>query len=404
MRLQAPVGAQEDIRVPTVGEERTGAMKEDPAMFPIGASGRTTSTTLTRNTLIPASTHWLLAPALAVLAIAGGAPQVAAQEALAEGSSESLKANQLPEGIDPEATNFPYPFPVRFFPLTVERQSLRMAFMDMSPTVPANGRTVVLLHGKNFSGAYWERTMRALAAEGFRIVVPDQVGFGKSSKPAVFQFSFQVLAEMTRALLDSLGIDRFAVVGHSMGGMLATRLVLMFPERVERLVLVNPIGLEDWKTVVPYRSLDEAYAEELSATPETIRNYQRARYYAGRWEPEYEQLIALQAGWTRHPEYARVAWCAALTADMVFTQPVVYEFPRIAVPTLLIIGQRDRTAIGSSWAPKDVAARLGDYPTLGRRAAAAIPGAKLLEIEGVGHLPQVEAFERYRSALLDFMR
>ena len=392
MRLSLLSELRQDIRGPN-------AHREDHALFAMGATDRTTSTTPT-----PAPRHWLLAPALALLTAAGGAPRVAAQEGMAKGSSESIKANQLPEGIDPEATNFPYPFPVRFFPLNIERQSVRMAFMDVAPTLHANGRTVVLLHGKNFSGAYWEPTMRVLAAEGFRIVVPDQVGFGKSSKPAAFQFSFQILAEMTRALLDSLGIGRFTVVGHSMGGMLATRFVLMFPERVERLVLVNPIGLEDWKTVVPYRSIDEAYAEELRATPETIRNYQRARYYAGRWEPDYEKLIALQAGWTRHPEYARVAWCAALTADMVFTQPVVYEFPRIAAPTLLIIGQRDRTAIGSTWAPKDVAARLGDYPTLGRKAAAAIPGAKLLEIEGVGHLPQVEAFERYRNALLDFIR
>jgi pimeloyl-ACP methyl ester carboxylesterase len=361
----------------------------------------TTSTTPSRP-----PTQGLLAVGLVVLATSGGASRVAAgQEVPATGSSESTKGRLVPEAaIDPEATNFPYPFPVRFFPVTVERQPVRMAFMDVAPTVRLNDRTVVLLHGKNFSGAYWEPTMRALVAEGFRVVVPDQIGFGKSSKPAAFQFSFHILADMTRALLDSLRIDRFTVVGHSMGGMLATRLALMFPERVERLVLVNPIGLEDWKTVVPYRSIDEAYAEELRATPETIRNYQRTRYYGGRWEPEYEKLIALQAGWTLHPEYPRVAWCAALTTDMVFTQPVVYEFPRVSAPTLLIIGQRDRTAVGSTWAPKEVAARLGDYPTLGRKAAAAIPGAKLVEIEGVGHLPQVEAFERYRSALLDFIR
>jgi pimeloyl-ACP methyl ester carboxylesterase len=387
------------IQVPTVQEEAE-SMKEDQARFGIDPWGRTTPEA---GWSMP--THWLFAVASLLLATCGGAVRIAAaRDALVSGSGESSKANQLPESIDPEATNFPYPFPVRFFPLMVERETVRMAFMDVAPTVHANGRTVVLLHGKNFSGAYWEPTMRVLAAEGFRVVVPDQVGFGKSSKPAAFQFSFQILAGMTRALLDSLGIERYTVVGHSMGGMLAARVALMFPERVERLVLVNPIGLEDWKTVVPYRSIDDAYAEELRATPETIRNYQRTRYYAGRWEPEYEKLIALQAGWTRHPEYPRVAWCAALTADMVFTQPVVYELPRVGVPTLLIIGQRDRTAIGSTWAPKDVAAKLGDYPTLGRKAAAAIPGAKLVELEGVGHLPQVEAFDRYRSALLDFIR
>ena len=355
---------------------------------------------------VHASTSGLLLVSLVSLAAGGGVCRAAAaSEAPAKGSAEAVKGKPAPEGgIDPDATSFPYPFPVRFLPVTVERQQVRIAFMDVAPTQRPNGRTVVLLHGKNFSGAYWEPTIRALAGEGFRVVAPDQIGFGKSTKPAAFQFSFQVLAETTRAVMDSLHIDRFTVVGHSMGGMLATRFALMFPERTEKLVLVNPIGLEDWKTVVPYRSIDQAYAEELRATPETIRNYQRASYYAGRWEPEYEKLIALQAGWTRHPEYPRVAWCSALTSDMVFTQPVVYEFPRVRTPTLLIIGQRDRTAIGRAWAPKGVAATLGDYPALGRKAAAAIPGAKLVEIEGAGHLPQVEAFDRYRSALVDFLR
>lgn len=89
---------------------------------------------------------------------------------------------------------------------------------------------------------------------------------------------------------------------------------------------------------------------------------------------------------------------------MVFTQPVVHEFPDVRVPTLLIIGQRDRTALGKAWAPKEVADTLGDYPTLGRKAAAAIPGAKLSELMGVGHVPQVEAFPKYREELFEFLQ
>jgi pimeloyl-ACP methyl ester carboxylesterase len=349
--------------------------------------------------------RFLRVAALLGLALGPCAVRAASVSEVMTASTQSVNETPLTEAaLDPEATDFPYPFPVRFFPVTVERKEVRIAFMDVLPTQRSNGRTVVLLHGKNFSGAYWEPTIRVLVAEGFRVVVPDQIGFGKSTKPEAFQFTFQVLASTTRALLDSLHIDRATVVGHSMGGMLAIRFALMFPERVERLALVNPLGLEDWKTLVPYRTIDENYAEELGATPDTIRNYQRTSYYAGHWELAYEKLIALQAGWTRHPEYWRVAWCAALTSDMIFTQPVVYEFPRIRVSTLLIIGQRDRTAIGRAWAPKDVASTLGNYPVLGRKAAAAIPGAKLVEIDGVGHLPQVEAFERYRDALLEFIR
>ena len=88
---------------------------------------------------------------------------------------------------------------------------------------------------------------------------------------------------------------------------------------------------------------------------------------------------------------------------MIFTQPVLYEFPLIASETLLIIGQRDRTAFGRTWAPKSVAATLGDYPVLGRKAAAAIPRSLLVEIPDAGHLPQVEAFDEYIEALVPFL-
>ena len=96
-----------------------------------------------------------------------------------------------------------------------------------------------------------------------------------------------------------------------------------------------------------------------------------------------------------------VAWSQALTSDMVFNQPVVYELPKLTVPTTLFIGQKDRTAIGKDLAAPDVAKRLGDYPALGKRAAAAIPGATLVEFAELGHSPQVEAPERFNRALLE---
>jgi len=293
---------------------------------------------------------------------------------------------------------------VQALPLTTQGQQLELAYMDVSPEGEARGETVLLLHGKNFSGAYWADTIRALTEAGHRVVVPDQIGFGKSSKPAHFQYSFHTLATHTLSLLDTLGIDRVVVVGHSMGGMLAVRLALMAPERVTRLALVNPIGLEDWKREqVPYTPIDALYAAELKQTPETIRAYMQQSYFDGTWKPEYEPLVEILGGWTQGPDRERIAWTAALTSDMVFTQPVLYEFGALRVPTLLIIGQRDRTAIGRSAAPPEVRERLGQYPVLGRRAAAAIPGARLVELEGIGHMPQVEDFDAYVRALLPFV-
>jgi pimeloyl-ACP methyl ester carboxylesterase len=303
---------------------------------------------------------------------------------------------------DADLSGYSYPFEVKSFSFSAQGQPLRMAYMDVVPE-KANGQTLLLLHGKNFCGAYWEPTIRALVSKGYRAIVPDQIGFGKSSKPEHFQFSFQELATDTRGLLDHLHIDKVSVVGHSIGGMVATRFALMFSDRVERLVLVNPIGLEDWKRLVPYKTIDELYANELKATPEGVRKYMQENYFGGTWKPEYESLVEIQAGWIRGSDWHRMAWLAALTADMAFTQPVLYEFEALKMPVLLIIGQSDTTAIGKAWAPAGVKEKMGKYPELGRRAKAAIPNCRLVEIEGAGHLPQVQRFDEYWQAVEGFL-
>jgi pimeloyl-ACP methyl ester carboxylesterase len=310
----------------------------------------------------------------------------------------------IPAGaIDPEADAFEYPYPVSWFELESQRQRLRMAYID-APAPAPNGRTVLLLHGKNFHAGTWADTIAALNRAGFRVIAPDQIGFGRSSKPERYQFSFVQLAANTRALLASLGVERTAVVGHSMGGMLAVRYALEYPEATERLLLVNPIGLEDYAAFLPPRTVDQWYAQELRQTPDSVRDYQRQAYYDGAWRPEYEAHTRLLAGWTLHPSWPRIAWDSALTYDMIVTQPVVHELERLAVPTRLVIGLRDRTAIGRPLAPPGVREAMGDYTRLGKAAQRRIPGADLVELPGVGHVPQVEAFPAFERALLQFLR
>jgi pimeloyl-ACP methyl ester carboxylesterase len=308
---------------------------------------------------------------------------------------------QQPVALDMHLENFPYPFPVKYISLQSQGQSLRMAYMHVQPSRP-NGKTVLLLHGKNFSGAYWEQTAKALQGKGYRVIMPDQVGFGKSTKPAHFQFTFQQLAQHTRQLLDTLGVGRASVLGHSMGGMLATRFALMYPAIVENLVLENPIGLEDWKIHVPYSNADTWYQRELAQDYEKIRKYQQENYYHGTWKPEYDKWVNMLTGWTLHPDYKRVAWNAALTYEMIFTQPVVYEFPQLKMPVLLIIGQMDKTALGKQEAPEEVRKTLGNYPQLGRKTKQSIKNATLAELEGVGHLPHIEAFPRFIEVLIKY--
>ena len=249
-----------------------------------------------------------------------------------------------------------------------------MAYMDVAPAGQANGRSVVLLHGKNFFGAYWQETIDVLSKNGYRVVVPDQLGFGKSSRPNI-HYSFHLFAANTKKLLDTLGIKQAAIVGHSMGGMVATRFALLYPDMVSALVLENPIGLEDYRELVPYIPLEEVYQNELRATEDGIRSYIRGYFVT--WKPEYDEYATVAVRMRKSGEYPRQALSSALTSQMIYEQPVCHEFGNIKARTLLIIGQSDRTVVGKARMKKELLPLAGNYPELGRKTAKLIPHATL---------------------------
>ena len=278
---------------------------------------------------------------------------------------------------------YPYPYPVQFLPLEVQGQNLRMAYMDIRPAGAGPGRAVVLLHGKNFYGSYWDHTIKALVAAGYRVIVPDQIGFGKSSK-ADLCYSFDLLAANTARLLDHLGVKEAAIVGHSMGGMLAVRLARTYPERTACLVLEDPIGLEDYRFFVPPQTTNQLVAVEMAMTPEKYRAFVH-RYFVT-WKPEYESFVETRCRVALSGEFPRYAKAAALTFQMIYQQPVRHEFGLLKPPTLLVVGElggpADRTAgsHSASGSPGTVPSGLtglfaGKLSTLnqGRPQAAASP-------------------------------
>lgn len=89
---------------------------------------------------------------------------------------------------------------------------------------------------------------------------------------------------------------------------------------------------------------------------------------------------------------------------MIYQQPVRHEFRLIKTPTLLVIGQEDRTTLGRGTVSEEVLRTLGQYPQLGKEAARDIPGSRLVELEKIGHLPHLEAPARFHQTLLDFLK
>ncbi len=302
--------------------------------------------------------------------------------AVAQDGATTVPAEYGPVSISIE--DVAYPFPVHYMPLVLYGEDVRMAYMDAAPVGAPNGRSVVLFHGLNFFGEYWRGTMETLRGQGFRVVAVDQIGFGRSSKP-IIPYTLGDHAANTRQLLEHLGIGEAAVVGHSFGGMIATRFALFYPETTTHLALVNQIGLTDARLSRPWRNTDEIYREELERDYPAIRSTFE-RYYV-RWRPEFERHVRIHYGWTQSSEWPRLAMIRALNRQVIFAEPVVYDWPHIRPKTLVIGGEVDGP----------------DFPALARNVAETIPNAELVLFPAVGHNPHLEAPDLFHPELIRFL-
>src|SRR5580692_12077853 len=249
-------------------------------------------------------------------------------------------ATKAPIDVKPGSITYedvPYPYPVKYLPLTLYGQDVRMAYMDIPPAGQPNGRTVVLLHGMNFGGFYFGGPIDALRKAGFRVVVPDQAGFGRSSKP-IIPYNFNDMATNVRKLLASLGINQAAIVGHSMGGMLAARFAATNGDITERVVLYDPIGLTDVRYDRPWRMADEAYKATMAQTHDQLyqASYATIRRYfpAGTWKPEYELYPRILYAPTLSADWPRLAMVRSIYQQITYLDPVDYDWPKIKMRTL----------------------------------------------------------------------
>lgn len=326
---------------------------------------------------------WTTYATAACLAAALAAPALAQNQVPSE---VPTPADVKPGSINHE--DVPYPFPVSYLPLVSYGQDVRVAYMDVPPAGQANGRVVVLLHGFNFAGFYWAGPIDALRNAGFRVIVIDQIGFGRSSKP-IIPYNFHDMALNTRRVLEHLGVARAAIVGHSMGGMLAARFAASYPDVTERVVLYAPIGLTDARWERPYRSTDETYKAMLGYSYQqayaTMRRYFPA---PGAWKPEYEAFARLHYAWTLSGDWPRFAMVRALLQQMIYTDPVVYDWPHITAKALVMGGEKDGA----------------NFPALAKHAADTIPGALLVIVPDVGHVLHIEKPEIFNRELLKFLQ
>jgi pimeloyl-ACP methyl ester carboxylesterase len=340
--------------------------------------------------------HVLLSALLAVplgLALAAeGAPAEVRQPS-------AIAQTREPYGIGLEG--FAYPYPVQMLPLVNDGEQLRMAYMDVPPATP-NGHTVVLLHGRNFPSSYWAPVIRTLSEAGYRVVVPDQIGFGKSSKPMA-DLHFDTLARNTMTLMDHLQIAKFDIVAHSLGGMLGVRMARAFPDRITRLLLAAPIGLEDYRFYVPPTPTEKILENEDKLTADGYRAQLVTNYSLKLPPDQVTPFIDARFNIKGSSEYPRWLRAFVNSAQLIYREPVVHEIPLITQPTLFVMGADDHNAPGKPSAPEALRPKMGQNAELAKALAAKMPDAKAEVIPGVGHLVFLEAPQKFNELMLGFL-
>jgi pimeloyl-ACP methyl ester carboxylesterase len=250
------------------------------------------------------------------------------------------------------------------------------------------GPAVVLIHGFGGSTFSWRFVIDDLVRD-HRVIALDLPGFGYSDRGAGLVLSHHRHAERVVALLDELGIERFVIAGHSMGGGIAQRVSAMYPERVERLVLIASVNAgerAEWRSRrgrrrgtmlvavnvamrvhplvrgVSGRALRSMVFDPAYVTPEVVRGY-------------CEPLLVPGTG----------ACLGRMTRDTEDEELV--DLSRIMAPTLVISGEADRTV----------------PPQTGEQLAASIPGARHIVIPACGHLVAEEVPDEFLGHLRAFL-
>ncbi|HEX8747538.1 MAG TPA: alpha/beta hydrolase [Pyrinomonadaceae bacterium] len=240
-------------------------------------------------------------------------------------------------------------------------------------------QTVILLHGMGGNSANWTLNINALAAK-YRVVVPDQIGFGQSDKPLI-NYRIGTYVDFLDRLYSELKIERATLVGNSMGGWIAALYTIAHPERVERLVLVDAAGF------APPKDFDAKQLAALNpSTREGIRALSALVFYN---KQLYLSEAAIDFTLTQRMGAGDGYTIQSLIESIARREDMLDgKLSAIKQPTLIIWGRHDG---------------LTPLKEFGERFKREIRGSELIVFDECGHVPMVEKAAEFNAALLKFL-
>jgi 4,5:9,10-diseco-3-hydroxy-5,9,17-trioxoandrosta-1(10),2-diene-4-oate hydrolase len=268
---------------------------------------------------------------------------------------------------------------------------VRVGPHEVTYLTAGEGPPVVLLHGfGGWSEVVWSRVIPALAAR-YTVIAPDIVGFGLSSKPeADFFMPGDPLASEVQSLaefLDNLDVGHAHLVGNSFGGGLALRLADQYPERCDKLVLVNSMGLGRSIHYV-YKALAMPWLGQRLLKPDRFRIRRMWNILVADPKLVTDEIVERNYELLSEPGAAEVLAAARFGVDLIGQKLLYTELlSRVEQPTLVLWGKEDRI-----------------FPLRhAERAVKLLPHGELAVLDGVGHIPPFEAPERFSEAVLAFL-
>lgn len=275
------------------------------------------------------------------------------------------------------------------------RTETHVAYVELNPQ---GKRTVVFLHGLGSYLKFWRYQLDAFAAEGYRVIAIDMLGYGKSDKPASFPYTMEAMADVVREVLQIIGLpDNPVLVGHSMGGQVAASFALRFPDEVDALVLTSPAGFEE------FSARERAWFKKVITTAgiKGAREYDIWGSIAygnfGSFRSEFNWLIEERVRTAKNDTFDSYAY-ANLKSILGLSKNdfVRQNLEKIATPTLIVYGTRDRLI-------PNPFLHGGTTASIMEPASERIRGSKLVPLSGCGHTVQMDCWEEYNPAVLSFV-
>lgn len=258
-----------------------------------------------------------------------------------------------------------------------EINGIRLAYDDVG-----NGPAVMLIHGFPFRRQMWQPQVEALAAAGFRAIVPDLRGFGES-EPGNAPGSMDRLADDLVGLLDHLKIDRAMVGGMSMGGYVLLNLLARHRQRLAAACFIVTRADADDETGRDKRN--HLIGEIEKGNPGVVAEVFSAILFAAATAADRPELVAKVRAWMLETSPAGLILGLQAIRDRVDSSPLL---PSLNLPTLVIGAEEDKTI----------------PPEKSKYIAARVPGAELSMLASGGHVVNLEQSAAFNAVLLDFLK